>query len=460
MSGATTITVYPVPIAIPVTGGGGYCAGGPGVAVGLTGSAFGTMYQLMYGGSPVGSPIAGAGTSVDFGPQTTAGIYTVVATDTSSPFCPATMPGSATVVVYPVPATYGVTGGGAFCVGGYGVHVGLTNSNFGITYKLYRNGTYSTVATGTGLPLDFGLFALDGTYTATAINTSYGCTTSMTDSAVLSYIPVVRPTLSIGADMGTTVCFGTTDSFYANATFAGPSPTYTWKVNGAFAGYGSSLVYIPHDRDRVAVTMNSDATCASPNVLTDDVFINVNPALVPTVNMSASPATVINGNTDTLNAVVINGGVHPTYQWYLNGVLVAGATSRMFYSNAFKDGDVATFKVQGCADSMGTGTITVHVVARAGIREVNANGSSIHIFPNPGNGSFTISGELNSIAGNEQAAILVSDLAGRVVYSTTAAAVNGKIDAHVTLPASVSKGVYILNLRSAADNVISQIIVE
>src|SRR5207248_2692605 len=88
------------PTAYGVTGGGSYCSGGAGVAVGLANSESGVSYQLYRNGGTisVGSPVSGTGAAISFGNQTTADTYTVVATRTSGG-CNANMTGSATVSI-------------------------------------------------------------------------------------------------------------------------------------------------------------------------------------------------------------------------------------------------------------------------------------------------------------------------------------------------------------------------
>jgi hypothetical protein len=84
--------------AFSVTGGGGYCVGGSGVTIGLSDSETGVNYQLKDGSANnVGAPVAGTGEAISFGTQTTAGTYTVVASNANCG--PVTMSGSATVVI-------------------------------------------------------------------------------------------------------------------------------------------------------------------------------------------------------------------------------------------------------------------------------------------------------------------------------------------------------------------------
>ncbi len=101
-SAAATITVNSNPTVYSVTGGGSFCAGGAGVAVGLSDTQSGIQYQLKIGGVNTGSPINGNGNAMSFGNQTATGTYTVTATNTSTT-CSANMTGSAAVSNNPTP---------------------------------------------------------------------------------------------------------------------------------------------------------------------------------------------------------------------------------------------------------------------------------------------------------------------------------------------------------------------
>ncbi|MFN8344418.1 MAG: T9SS type A sorting domain-containing protein [Spirosomataceae bacterium] len=106
-SATATTTVSNPCIITPytVTGGGGYCAGGTGVAVGLSGSQTGFNYQLQLNGNPQGAPVPGTGYPLSFGNQLLAGNYTVVAIKANNPGCTAPMSGSVTVTEQPVPSS-------------------------------------------------------------------------------------------------------------------------------------------------------------------------------------------------------------------------------------------------------------------------------------------------------------------------------------------------------------------
>lgn len=89
-----------------------------------------------------------------------------------------------TVNVNPLPTTYSVTGGGTFC--GTAVAIGVSGSQTGVNYQLYRDGlTLVETVAGTGSDISFTPQATSGTYTVKAIG-SGGCENSMTNNAVIS----------------------------------------------------------------------------------------------------------------------------------------------------------------------------------------------------------------------------------------------------------------------------------
>ncbi|HRI59222.1 MAG TPA: proprotein convertase P-domain-containing protein, partial [Saprospiraceae bacterium] len=96
---ARTITVNALPTTFTVTGGGSYCAGGPGLVVSLSGSQTGVNYQLRLNTANVGAPVAGTGSPINFPAQTGVGNYTVAATSTSTA-CSTLMTGSVNIATF------------------------------------------------------------------------------------------------------------------------------------------------------------------------------------------------------------------------------------------------------------------------------------------------------------------------------------------------------------------------
>lgn len=98
VTASVTITVNPMPQIYDMTGGGSYCAGDPGVAVGLSGSQLNVNYELFRDDLPTGIVKSGTGSSISFGMQTVVGSYSSNATFATST-CSRIMNGSKNVLL-------------------------------------------------------------------------------------------------------------------------------------------------------------------------------------------------------------------------------------------------------------------------------------------------------------------------------------------------------------------------
>ena len=172
MTGSATVIVNPLPSLFTVSGGGAICSGATGPTVTLSSSKSGVNYQLKRGGTSVGSALAGTGAALSWTNNTTAGTYTVIATNATTP-CTATMTGNAVVTVNALPTVYTVSGGGNYCSGSTGVSVNQSSSQSGVNYQLQMGGVNSGLAiSGTGAALVWANMTTAGTYTVIAINVS------------------------------------------------------------------------------------------------------------------------------------------------------------------------------------------------------------------------------------------------------------------------------------------------
>jgi hypothetical protein len=129
-----TVTINALPEQYAVTGGGEYCVGTTGVPVGLYSSQTGVNYQLKRNGTNVGSVVPGTGSALNFGVQTVAGTYTVVATNASTS-CTSNMSGNAVVAVNAKPVITIAPSTTSVCVGG---SVTLTASQNITTTRTYN----------------------------------------------------------------------------------------------------------------------------------------------------------------------------------------------------------------------------------------------------------------------------------------------------------------------------------
>ncbi len=289
-----TVTVNTSPALFTVTGGGNYCSGGAGLAVGLSGSETGVDYQLYNGASAVGSPVSGTGAAISFGIQTTAGTYTVVATNTTSG-CTTTMTGSVTITVNALPVQFSVTGGGSYCAGGAGVAVGLSNSESGVNYQLYNGASaVGSPVAGSGAAISFGNQTAAGTYTVEAVNATTTCSSSMTGSATVIVNPVqaissvvIQPTTCVSSDGA------------INITVSGSSGpyTYSWSTSG-----GSGLIAGQEDQAGLTVGQYTVVVTDQTTGCTQTEVVNLSGpggcAVCPTIGaLTTNPSTVACQNT-------------------------------------------------------------------------------------------------------------------------------------------------------------------
>ncbi len=257
----TTVNVNPLPTLHSVTGGGSYCSGGVGVSIYLSTSSIGVSYQLYLGSLAVGAPLAGTGAVLNFGLQTAAGVYTVVATNATTG-CSATMAGSVSISINPLPMVNNITGGGSYCAGSTGVHIGLDGSSSGINYQLYNGSTIvGSAIAGTGTPLDFGLITAAGTYHVVATNATTTCTNTMSGTVTVTINPL--PVMSATA---TPV---TCSNIVGLASTSTGAVSYNWSpTTGLSCGACASPTVNPASTIVYTLTGTSSLGCVSSTTVT------------------------------------------------------------------------------------------------------------------------------------------------------------------------------------------------
>lgn len=341
-SNTATVNINPVPTAFSVSGGGAYCSGGSGIAVGLSGSQTGVNYQLYNGASTVGSPVSGTGSALSFGLQTTAGTYSVVATNTTTT-CTNAMTGSAVVSVNPLPIAYSVIGGGAYCSGGSGVAVGLANSQSGVNYQLYNGvSTVGSPVSGTGSAISFGLQTTAGTYSVVATNATTSCTQNMTGTTAIS---IDTPPASPASITGTfSLCGGYT------TTLSNTTPGGSWSSsNNSIATINSSGVVstITAGTTTISYTITS-GTCSTSATQVFTV------TAAPDAGSITGASSVCQANTITLSNTAMGG----TWTSSATGIATINASGVVLGSTAGTTTISYSVTSEGCT-SVSTKTITV-----------------------------------------------------------------------------------------------------
>ena len=546
MAGSAEVVVDPLPVAYTVTGGGSYCSGGAGRAVGLDNTQSGISYQLYNGAVAIGAPVTGTTTAIGFGAQGAAGTYTVTATDVATS-CTAAMSGAAVISIDPLPAVYSVTGGGHYCAGGSGVAIGLGGSATGISYQLYNGSLAQGAAvSGTGAPLALGMYPAAGTYSLVAVNAATGCASDMLGSVAVAIDPVVTPAVTLSSSAAPVVCAGTSVTFTAAAANAGSAPVYQWRVNNVVVGSANTYTYTPANGNVVAVSVTGNAVCASVPVVRDSVtmvvrhyvtpFAGINivpgkivcagtavtcnalasnggtapaftwlrngiiaatgatytftphdtdnillqltsnaPCLVtaavyssnlavqvaqsyfPVVEITGNTGTSLQGQPDTLTATVTNAGTAPVYQWIINSTVITGATSPgLIHTFANNDSVSCVVTPAGDCGFASFSSVIMHVRS-LGVLSSAYTGSDVLIMPNPNKGTFTITGTMP--ASVAEAAISVTDVIGQVVYKGRVSLSKGYLNERIVLGDDLAAGIYFLNIDAEAGKLTYRILI-
>lgn len=238
------------------------------------------------------------------------------------------------------------------------------------------NGTLSfTWSNGTSAPTLSNLPA--GTYSVTVVD---ALTCSSTSSVIIEPSSNISIELTATKD---TIC--AQDSTYICA----PSDydSYSWNT-----GATTSCIYANQAGNyRVTASDNSGCTVTSTNKA-----VYVYP--VPSVSI------LINGDTlATFNGI--------SYQWYLNGQIIPGATSSLYIAKVSGSYQVRLVDRGGCAVTSAPVQVTVTSIGFIGMSDFN-----VHIFPNPNNS------DIWYLEGSEQmvgGVLEVFDAEGRLVFNST-----------------------------------------
>ncbi len=451
-SESTTVNVIPLPTAYTVTGGGSYCASDTGVHIGLSNSDVGVNYTLYHGATAIGT-LPGTGAALDYGLLTSPGTYSIKGTNTTTT-CQNTMTGSAFVTIIPnvTPSVLVSPSPNDTVCTGAAVVFTPTPVNGGSTpvYQWFVNGVLI------GVYSTYSYIPANGDIVKVIMTSNATCALPATaaDSLPMTVLSYGTPVVTTYSTPGDTVCLGSSVTVHSVPVYGGSAPVYFWLLNGTNVASTPSYSFIPSDGDQIYCVMYSSYPCRLTNRDTSDVTtMAVDTPVAPVVTIGALPGSTIgHGQEDTLTANV-TGAVAPTYQWYINGVLVPGATNSTYISSSFSypTADSVSCEVTShdiCVTSAHSWIfITVNT---EGVSQLNSAGD-VRITPNPNSGDFTIAGSVNNTIGNG-ISIELTNMLGRTVYSSIAKLQNGKLNEQIHLDVSIANGIYLLTLRSGSES--------
>jgi len=284
----------------------------------------------------------------------------------------------------------------------------------------------------------------------------------MLGSAVLNIIPLPAVHNVTG---GGTYCAGGAG---VDIGLDGSDPGIYYQIfDGSFSAGGMLGTGAPLDFGmqiavgNYVVVANSVITDC-PNMMFGSANIAYQTLLTPIVDLRAYPGTgVAVWHVDSMRAFVTNGGTHPTYQWFINGNAIPGATNESFTNHQFFNNDSITCAVTAsgpCGGNTTEQSLTLQLI-NVGVHGVTSPGSDIRLVPNPNKGIFEVKGSLGTSV-DEEVTFEVVNVTGQVIYSNKGMTINGRVDQKMELPGNLANGMYLLSLRSATQNMVIHFVVE
>jgi hypothetical protein len=372
------ITVNAAPTVTATTSSSSICAGS---SVTLTGSGASTYNW---------QPINANGSSVTDSPVSSM-TYTVTGTDVNG----CTNTGMVSVTVNALPTVVATASSNAVC---FGTSVNLTGTGAN-TYvwqpiNLTGSGVSDTPAATT-------------TYTLTGTDAN-GCVNTDTETVAV----YLQPTISItGLNV---ICPGNSVTLIASG-----GSTYVWQPGGQTT---SSIVDTPVATTTYTVVGTDISGCT--NSTTHTVTVDVPPT---------TPSITVNGSVLTST---VTGA---SYQWFLNGNPIPGATSQSYTATGLGSYTVEVYDAAGCGSGQSGA-----VVDPTGISTVNGV-DFVSVVPNPNDGHFVLSFHVNKA---DNYVIEIHDMLGQIVYSEALNNFSG--DYHKGVDLSIyGRGMYTIRLRNS-----------
>lgn len=145
-------------------------------------------------------------------------------------------------------------------------------------------------------------------------------------------------------------CAGLPLVFRAIVAGGGTTPSYSWRRNGLTVGGNvdtfASSALVAGDRIWCRVTPGGGGTCSTTPVNSDTITISFS-TIIPSANIALTAGAIPSCDSTelTFTATPINGGSAPSYQWYKNNAIVAGANAPFFTESLLITNDTVQCRV-------------------------------------------------------------------------------------------------------------------
>jgi hypothetical protein len=337
-SGTAIIVVNPLPGAT-ITGSAIICQNATAPVVTFTGSGATAPYTFTYkinnGSNQTVSTVSGNSVSVSV-PTNTAGTYTytlVSVKESSGVHCSATVSGTATIMINPLPAVAVMSCPSTHLCNGDSGQITVANWTSGYTYNWYKDGVFFTGTSNNSLKVtQAGSYTVmvisdKGCYAATVSNTIVITTGSISTPIITGYKKVCE-----GGKTRLQVIPGNKSMLYE---------VYRWTdtpIGDSLANTQNFSAYAGQYQVLVARQGCYDST---------KVFVTANDTEFPAGKLTVTPKHISYGEQATLVAAVTDAA---QYQWDLGDSLRAVTFSNTLRQNFYTNADSLVLKVKAISD--------------------------------------------------------------------------------------------------------------
>ena len=328
------------------------------------------------------------------------------------------------VTVNVVPAQPGtITGSVTVCTGSTQTYsIGSVAGATGYTWTV-PGGWSVTSGTGTNSITVIAAGA-GGTITVTANNGS--CASAPQTLAVTFNAAPATP----GAITGVSpICSGSMNEYYVAAVTGATS--YNWTMPSGWTGTSTTDSIMPVASSTSGnVTVTATNACGTSTAAT--YAVTVNTPVVPTI---------------TPNVNVLQSSTATTYQWYLNGSAITGATSQFLTMTGTGFYYVVITDANGCSAQSATFNNT-------GINQYSID-EVFTVYPNPASDVITI----NLITNMEVESASIVNVLGKTVKTINAKSFKGMATYDVEIK-DLSKGIYFLSMQVEGKMMTRKVVVQ
>ncbi len=375
----TLFTVTSPSVAGTASGNNTVCSGTNSSVITLSGNTGSIQWQLSTNNVNwvnIGGATSSAYTATNLSVES---YYRAVVTNGT---CSSVTSNTVTISINPLPTAFSVTGGGAYCQGDGGVSIGLSGSQSGVQYQLFRGATLFATANGNGSALDFGQFTQAGNFTVVATNLVTNCQANMTGLATVTI--KLKPAATISPAGPVNICSPSTQTLTATPNISSADAAYQWYLDGSpitgatantysvsAAGVGIYSVVITNTNPANGC-VGLKAKAVIVNINSSPTNVSVSPSSAEACSGAPTNLTASNDPVELLNAVslledfngastswvIANGPTSPAAtNWVVSNAPLNNTTGLATFSN-FVTQDAGKFILADADAGNGTATVT------------------------------------------------------------------------------------------------------